>query len=233
MTTEIQTVLFDVDDTLFDRNRAQKEILHLIVTELPSLFRGVHTQSILDAFLESDRITFREYEPGMASERFRVRRSETFLGLLGLCEDYAEKITQMYVELYPKVDASVPGAKSLLENLAVRLRVGVISNGLPDVQYLKLETLNIKHLLDCVVLSGDFGIEKPDPRIFHYAAELLCARPGECLYVGDSYNDDVAGSKSAGMLACWFNPRGSAVSRTDIKPDLEVRALDTILGFVS
>ena len=232
MTAKLRTVFFDIDDTLFDRNRAQRGILHLIIRELRDVFVGIDEKRIVDAFLESDRVTTQEYETGISTDGLRTRRSKLFLSFLGLSEGYADKITAMYVNLYPTVDAPVRDAKSVIETLAGRFQLGVISNGLPDVQYRKLETLDIKHLFDCIVLSEELGIRKPDPELFWHATSMLGREPEECLYVGDSYDDDVVGAKRAGMKACWFNPHGFPASQLDTKPEFEIHALDEILEFL-
>ena len=166
---------------------------------------------------------------GGSVEATRTRRSKAFLKILGLSEDPADKITAMYVKSYPTVNASVGGAKSVIRGLAKKFQLGIVSNGWPDVQYRKLETLGIKHLFDCIVLSEEIGIRKPDPGIFWRAAELLARVPEECLYVGDSYNTDIPGAKKAGMQACWFNPHDLGPPQTDTEPDFEIRALDEIL----
>jgi putative hydrolase of the HAD superfamily len=83
-------------------------------------------------------------------------------------------------------------------------------------------------LFECIVLSEELGIRKPDPAIFWHAAELLDVAPGDCLYIGDSYDNDVVGAKRSGMHVCWFNPAGEAASG-EVKPDLEIRTLEEIL----
>jgi len=229
----IQTVFFDVDNTVFDRERAQKETLRLIARKFPDLFTGIAETRIIAAFLESDQITMREYVIGLPPNEFRTRRSQVFLNLLGLSEQFSDEITAMYVDQYPTINAPVKGAREVIESLARRFRLGVISNGLPDVQYKKFDTLGIKLLLDCIVLSEELGVEKPNPEIFLHAVSLVGAAPGKSLYVGDSYEIDVVGAKKAGMQACWFNPTGANPSRTDIKPNFEIQALDEMLTFLN
>ena len=55
-----------------------------------------------------------------------------------------------------------------------------------------------------VFISGDFGIKKPDPRLFLKACELAGAKPEECVYVGDIFYRDVLGSWRAGMKPVWI-----------------------------
>ncbi len=229
MMTNIKAILFDVDDTIFDRDGAQRKILRLIVQKFHDVFAGIDEQTALNAFFESDRLALEKFYAGGSFEELRVARGKEFLRLLGLNEDFADRITEMYVESYPTIDAPVQGAKSLIRNLAGRFQLGIVSDGFPDTQYRKLRTLGMEDLFDCIVLAGEIGIRKPDPGIFWKAAEILARKPEECLYVGDFYEADVLGAKRAGMQACWFNPDGLRPSQADIIPDYEISKLDEIL----
>jgi putative hydrolase of the HAD superfamily len=230
---DLKAVLLDVDDTLFDRNLAQREAIRLIVRAFPALFAGVDEEAAADAFLESDRLTVEELEAGTLVEGYRARRSKVFLDLLGLGEEWAGQITAWYVKYYPRIDAPVQGARFLTRSLARRFQLGIVSNGLADVQYQKLKTLGFWHLFGCVVISEDVGLAKPDPRIFWRAAELLGRQPRECLHIGDSYEKDVVGARRAGMRVCWFNPSGLRPVQADSEPDFEVRALGGIPGILN
>ncbi len=232
MTADLKAILFDVDDTLFDRHGAQLMALDAVVREFPDVFASIDHRIVVDAFLESDRIIVQEFsESDYAFEEARSRRQRLFLRLLGLDESPVEEMAEFYVEVYPRAHAPIEGAESVVEELAARFRLGVVSNGFPDVQYQKLETLGIHRFFECIVLSEELGIRKPDPGIFWRATELLGVRPDDCLYVGDSYANDVVGANQAGMRVCWFNPGGQAV-QGDILPDLEVRALKEIVEVV-
>lgn len=230
MTTKLKAVIFDLDDTLFDRMKAQREILCLMVREHPEIFAGIDEEAAADAFLESDRVTFEEFNTGNPVETSRFKRSRTFLNMLGLREDFADKITHMYVNAYPRINVPVEGAVRVVTELSASFSLGIVSNGFPDVQYRKLKTLSIKNFFGCIVLSGELGIKKPDPRIFWEAASLLCVEPEQCLYVGDAYEADVLGARNARMKVCWFNPRKLRPPQTDVKPDFEIRSLDEIFG---
>ncbi|MFL7794916.1 MAG: HAD family hydrolase [Anaerolineae bacterium] len=226
MPSDLKAILFDVDDTLFDRNGAQLMALDVIAREFRDLFTGIDHFLLVDAFLESDRLTTVEFYGDIPTiKNVRVRRAQVFLDLLGLDGAQADALAKLYVAMYPRMDAPVDGAVALVEALASRFQLGVISNSLPDVQYQKLETLGIRHFFGCVVLSEEFGIRKPDPTIFWHAIRLLGREPEECLYVGDSYAADVVGAKRAGLQVCWFNPNGLHPPQVGVECDFEVRAL--------
>lgn len=61
---------------------------------------------------------------------------------------------------------------------------------------------------DAIADSGRLGIEKPDPRIFRWAAERVGVDPAGVVHVGDAWSADFLGALDAGMRAVLF--RGEA-----------------------
>lgn len=232
-TTELKAVLFDLDDTLFDRSAAQREVVQVLIQDFPNLFAGIDSDRILEAFLESDLVADKRFWSGASMEEVRVGRGEAFLRSLNLNESLAGEVTKKYLQTYPSLDLPVKSARSVLENLAKEFQLGLVSNGYPDVQYRKLETLGIDHLFSSVVVSEEVSIRKPDPRIFWNAIESLDAKPGECTYVGDHYDHDIIGAKKAGMRACWFNPQCLSLSHSSPEFDFQIRFLDEILDLLA
>jgi HAD superfamily hydrolase (TIGR01509 family) len=228
MKKNIKAVLFDVDDTLFDRKVAQKAVCNLIVEQMPRVFKAFEMERIQEAFLKSDQISTDIFNSGAPSEGLRDKRSRLFLQLLGIGEDYVPAVTELYVRDYPLVNAAMDGAIQVVNKLSRKFRVGVISNGFPDVQYRKLETMGLYDLFSCIVLSEVISIRKPDPAIFHKAASLMHVKLEECLYVGDSYVNDVIGAKNAGMQACWLNPESIKPQDETVKADFIISRLEEL-----
>jgi putative hydrolase of the HAD superfamily len=99
-----------------------------------------------------------------------------------------------------------PGALEALRGLGLRLAVVSNSNG--TVARL-LEQLDLARWLDAVVDSAVVGFEKPDPRIFRRAADLLGVEPADAVHVGDLYSVDVVGARAAGARAILIDPAGA------------------------
>lgn len=104
-----------------------------------------------------------------------------------------------------------------LEALRARgYRLGVISNADGRVEPL-LEAVGLRRHFEFVIDSGKVGVEKPDPRIFRLGCERLGIEPGHVAYVGDIYEIDVVGARSAGMRPLLVDPldrfAGYAVER--------------------
>lgn len=67
----------------------------------------------------------------------------------------------------------------------------------------ELHELGIGDLFDAVVTSGDVGRFKPDLRMFTAALEALGASPDRAWHVGDWWDGDVQGARTAGIRPVW------------------------------
>ena len=223
-----KAVLFDLDDTLFDRTQAQREILGIILRTFSDLFSGVDEHEALDAFFESDRLAIQSEDYGASLDAVRDARSRTFLELLGLDTDRAQEITATYVTSYGEISTPMSGAVAVVQALHSRFPLGLVSNGYADVQYTKIDSLGIRDLFECMLISGEIGIRKPSREIFLRASESIGVEPRECLFVGDSYENDMVGAKGAGMQTCWLN-RAEVGAESATVPDLEISRLEQLL----
>ncbi len=120
--------------------------------------------------------------------------------------DYFARLYEYFAGPEPwRVD---PEAWPVLAELRRRgFRLGVLSNWDERLRPL-LGRLGLAAHFDWLGVSAEWGVHKPDPRLFHRAARALGAAPGELLHVGDSWTEDVAGARAAGALAVWLNRRG-------------------------
>ncbi|MGB8354497.1 MAG: HAD-IA family hydrolase [Chthoniobacteraceae bacterium] len=80
----------------------------------------------------------------------------------------------------------------------------MISNGNASQQRRKLKAAKIDQRFETVVISSEVGIAKPDAGIFHEACRQMKVNPGDCVMVGDNWERDVLGARSAGMRAIWL-----------------------------
>jgi HAD superfamily hydrolase (TIGR01549 family) len=92
-----------------------------------------------------------------------------------------------------------PDARPLLERVrCAGARAIVVSNW--DVSLAEvLDRTGLTPLLDGVIVSAVVGAAKPSPVIFAAALERAGARAEDCVHVGDSLEQDVAGARAAGI----------------------------------
>jgi HAD superfamily hydrolase (TIGR01549 family) len=95
----------------------------------------------------------------------------------------------------------VEGVPEALDALrAAGLKLSLASNSEPLLRH-KLAELDLAHHFDHLAISGEIGIEKPDPRIFQSALEAIGVPPERAIHVGDFYEIDVVGARNAGLEA--------------------------------
>jgi epoxide hydrolase-like predicted phosphatase len=73
-------------------------------------------------------------------------------------------------------------------------------------------------LFDSVVLSGREGVRKPDPKIFHIAADRVGVHPTRCVFV-DDIAANVDGARAVGMAGVLHR-----------HPDITIPKLEELLG---
>ena len=86
-------------------------------------------------------------------------------------------------------------------------KIVVVSNANGTLRA-KFDRLGLTEHMDCILDSCDFGVEKPDPRLFTIAMEQSGASPETTVHVGDLYHVDVLGARAAGLRAVLFDEAG-------------------------
>jgi len=116
------------------------------------------------------------------------------------------------------------------------LKIGCISNimGIMLVSYC-LQKYRIINYFDTIVLSCIYGLRKPNPKIFHYAAKTAVVEPAQCIYVGDTVSRDIIGSKKANyglsiLIPSFLTQQNDTdIDKELIKPDITIQNLEELL----
>jgi putative hydrolase of the HAD superfamily len=80
---------------------------------------------------------------------------------------------------------------------AAGVRTALLSNSWGASGYVQED---LEPLFDAVVISGQVGLRKPDPRIYRLAAEMIGVDPSNCVFVDDLL-PNVEGARAVGMEA--------------------------------
>ncbi len=142
-----------------------------------------------------------------------------------LCQELAQRYFHQR-RLYPRY----PEVDALLRALA-GYRLGIVTNGVPDLQREKLEGFGLLGRFAAVAISGDLDIGKPQPGIFEQVCQELGVAPSACVMVGDNPERDVAGALAVGMRSVWVD-RGFKPKDPRYPADLEVSNLLEILPWL-
>jgi HAD superfamily hydrolase (TIGR01509 family) len=98
-------------------------------------------------------------------------------------------------------DSVLDGAPAALDELrSAGLRLALVSNAEPRLRQV-MERVGLAHRFDHLAISGELGVEKPDPEIFWDALVALDAPVDHAVHVGDLYEVDVVGARRIGLAA--------------------------------
>jgi putative hydrolase of the HAD superfamily len=131
------------------------------------------------------------------------------------------------LRLFPEagdVFLAVRNALALNEPGATR-PIGIVTNGPVEVQRAKVDLLGVDSFVDFIIISEEFGVAKPDPRIFAEALRLAGVPAAEAVFVGDSPEFDMLGARAAGIPAVWINRHGLPWQESGPPPVRELRSL--------
>jgi putative hydrolase of the HAD superfamily len=179
-------------------------------------FGGVLTTNVFDSFkafcraegLPEDSVKkmFRERGEGLSllrqlekGELTAAEFSEKFAPLLGVAPD------NLVERLFGGIGPDEPMLEAVRRARAAGIKTGLISNTWGDG--LAYDRALLEELFDAVVLSGEVGLHKPQPEIFHLSAERIGVAPEECVFV-DDLRENCEGAEAVGMKAILH--RGSA-----------------------
>jgi putative hydrolase of the HAD superfamily len=163
---------------------------------------------------EGELPALRAWAPAYKREAWRRALADQGVEDQSLAEELAQRFeTERRARREPFAD--VAGA---LDALGDRFALAVVTNGASCLQREKLEASGLAERFECVVVSSEIGVGKPDPAIFAYALRMLDTTAEEAVMVGDSLPKDVDGALAAGLRAVWVNR--DARPRPQGRPDL-------------
>lgn len=209
--TPLTTVLFDLDDTLFDHIATARASLRASAAPLP-FFQAVDFEPFYKRYSE----LLEEYHALLMAGRYSYEEARR-LRFERLLAPYWPAATAAEIDdfvranqtHYPLMRQPIAGALALLQALKPHCRICIVTNNRTAEQEEKLRFLGMTDLVDALITSEDVGVPKPNPRIFEVALQRLNARPEEAVLVGDNWQADVLGALAVGIRPVWLNRLGA------------------------
>ena len=220
-----KAIFFDIDDTLYDQLIPFKKAFMKNF--------NFHDINILELFKHSRQLSdtiFELTESGQMSTQYmhiyRIKQALKFWGY-----DISDKEALLFQDDYSYYQQEIYLSDTLVQLLnhlyQSDIKIGIITNGPSHHQREKIKKLQLdKWISDkYIFISSELNTNKPDTKIFDIARKEVAHKllPQNCYYVGDSYKNDVIGSKKAGWNAIWYNRRHQELSNDSIKPDYLVK----------
>lgn len=233
-----KTICFDLDNTLFSHEQAfEKAIRHCYKRQLEHwLEKGLEIKAVnedvwFDVFKQNSDRYWDQFEHQIvdALTYRRLRYYDTMTAFkLPYSDEEADQFHAFYYDIVYQFSKPFAGLESLFKRLISEdIQVGIITNGTVDTQYKKVRELGLDHYIqkEFIFISEQLGIAKPDKRIFSHALQVLGADKAKPLFVGDSWEHDVAGAIESGWDAIYLNSRSKPPTTDSVKPMAICRTL--------
>ena len=204
MSGVIRGVVFDLDNTLFDRQATLRLVFPRLLASLRAaggLPDGVAPDALAAGWYDADRRLCMYGWP-------TVYGALVDKGLLSPAlpfETYAKAVLAAFATGAVKYDY----AAGVLADVRARgLACALLTNGFIELQMKKLRFVGLQDAFDVILTPKKGEPRKPLPVFFHRMAALLGAAPEELLYVGDDPFNDVGGAYAAGYIPVWVKTSG-------------------------
>jgi putative hydrolase of the HAD superfamily len=216
----IKAISLDLDDTLWPIwptiERAEKVLHDWLVENAPmaaALFSSPSALREIRDYMATNK-------PELKHDLSAIRRESIRLALYRAGENplLAERAFNVFFAERQRVDL-FEDARPALEFLSRRFPIVAISNGNAD-----LGRIGIAEYFRAAISAREFGVGKPDPRIFHAAAGAVDLTTDDVLHVGDDATLDALGALNAGMQAAWVN-RADHLWPHEIEPQVTLTNL--------
>lgn len=151
------------------------------------------------------------------------------LSTLGYDPSFGPGIANHYRDLREERVAVFAGAIETLEWLREHgVRLGMMTNGAGAAQRAKIERFALAQHFEHIIIEGEFGVGKPDPRVFETLLRELNSTPANTWAIGDNLTMDVYGAMDVGIHGIWIDPTDRGVPVDWREPNRIVRGLSEL-----
>lgn len=222
-------LFFDLDDTIWAFSQNARDT-----------FEEVYFKFSLDRYFDSFHHFYTVYQKRNAElwveygngeiTKEELNRQRFFFPLQSVGVNdavLAKRYSDDFFAIIPSKGLMMPHAKEVLEYLAPKYRLHILSNGFRELQFRKMKSAGIDGYFEKVILSEDIGVMKPWPAIFNFALSATQSDLRESLMIGDSWDADITGANGIGMHHIFYNVTNR--SEFPFRPTYQVKDLKELV----
>lgn len=191
--TPVETVLFDLDDTLCEYPVPYEDLLADAFdrADVDPYFDAIDVRRAASDVDARDPLDFREQSFAVVADAYDRDPKE------------ARVVARAFEGLDPADVVPRDGARTVIETFSHQFTLGIVTNTTPDAMRTKLEAIGLAHHFDVCVAPGESHAPKPDPSMFEYVLVQLDTSRARTVHIGNSTVSDVAGARAAGLRSVW------------------------------
>ena len=222
----IKVLLWDIDGTLLNFLAAEKAAMKKCF-EVCGI--GECTDEMIVRYSKINRKYWEMLERGeITKPQVLIGRFEEFFESEGIVTDCTTEFNKEYqVRLGDTICFNDDGYE-LVKSLKRQVKQYAVTNGTKVAQDKKLTKSGLIELFDDIFISEILGVEKPGVGFFEKVWDSIGKyKSDEVMIIGDSLTSDIQGGNNAGILCCWYNPKG-AVNDKGVRVDYEIDDLQKV-----
>jgi putative hydrolase of the HAD superfamily len=226
-------LFFDLDRTLWDFEANSKKALQHLFQEFELGNHIEHFNHFHHTYIRINTELWNAYGKGKINKNeLRDSRFQRTLAHHGIVDGaISQRISDGYIEISPRQTLLFPNAIEVLEHFKKEdYRMHIITNGFPEVQYIKLANSGLSTFFDQILCSEEVGFTKPHREIFQEALRRSGCQPQNAIMIGDDFKIDIIGALNAGWTAIHFDPEHRYKKERNVR---RVRSLDELPDAVS
>lgn len=215
-------IFFDLDDTILDTQKINYEIFKKVHEDLKikvdlDEFKGRVRTSLRARMIRHldfqynetigiDPLDYLLIEEPLEAERLMLFKKGVYEDVKDILDDVSyDDFYACFLERRFDYTQAIDGMLELIKDLKAKgEKLGVITDGISEVQHRKAETLGIDKIFDYVFASADFGYGKPDTKFYFGAMHKAGVKAKDSVMIGNNIDSDVFGALAAGMDAIYF-----------------------------
>lgn len=215
-----EAIIFDLDDTLYPER-------DFVIGGFRQVAKVVGKKLSVDSDAGFNELT-KMFDEGARGDTFnrwlRMHDAET--------PEFVAECVAVYREHTPVI-TPYPEVKEVLRNLRTRAKIGLVSDGILEVQKRKLSALGLDDFLDAIVFSDEFGrgAWKPSTVPFEAVLKRLNCSPRGSVYVADNSSKDFFGPRQLEMAT--IRVKRAEGEYSDIKPESPSYSADVTINNLS
>lgn len=221
---DLKAVIFDLDNTLMDRDTTFRKFSEQFVTDHLNHL-GEFTQAEIVADMK-------------VRDADGYRNKQEFFQELVDVLPWREKLSAVDIEQYYNTHYMTHACRmayveeSLIHCYQRGFVMGMVTNGKHHIQHGKINRLELMEHFHVVVISEDTGIQKPAPQIYQMALDQLGVTADQAVFIGDHPRNDIWGPHQVGIRGIWLRRNHVWDDDLEVKPWRTINELNELVEIV-
>ena len=221
----MKVVCFDLDDTILDTKKCNEEIFYNIKKDLnismnderfTKKFRSILRINMLklDPYIYNEEIGIDPIDYFWMEEdvkygdisRFKKDVFNEMKHIFNLDTTY-EKFEKIIKNTSSYYRYTVSGMLEVITFIKEFSQIALITNGIKDVQRMKIKNANLEKYFDYIFVSGEVGSGKPNHVFYNHVIKTVNSEPENMIMIGDNLQNDYFGAIASGINAIYFSKK--------------------------